>query len=97
MQFRFIYILILVISSCRYGTGVKLRSYTPDEYLDRTTVGKKTYSTDSVSLLQYFEDQLKRKKGAFDNDAYFDSTNLFIDTIFVFRTFIAQVSNLCYC
>lgn len=72
-------ILFMVsFSACQ---GIRLKKYTPKEFLNHTLVNKSDYTKDSILLIKQFGIQLSKHEDFFNDTAYFDSTQLIIDSI----------------
>ena len=54
---------------------------TPKEFLSRTVIKKEDYANDSIELISQLRTLLIRHEKFFNNKAYFDSTELIIDSI----------------
>jgi hypothetical protein len=75
-------ILLIIIFPFLYSCDtMKGKKYTPQEFLNHTIIGKENYSKDSMEVLKELKGLLLKQEGFFDNKAYFDSTQLIIDSI----------------
>jgi hypothetical protein len=74
----FLLILLPFFYSCE---GIKQKKYTPMEFLNHTTVKKEDYTKDSVEVIRHLKGLLLKREDFFNNKAYFDSTQLIIDSI----------------
>lgn len=75
-------ILLIIASPFLYScNGVKQKKYTPKEFLNHTVIGPEDYTKDSVECINQLKFFLLNKKDFFHNKAYFDSTQLIIDSI----------------
>jgi hypothetical protein len=54
---------------------------TPRNYLNHTTVNREGYSKDSAEIVRQLKSELLVREDFFHNSAFFDSTQLFIDSI----------------
>lgn len=72
----------LLISFLFYSCeGVKLKKYTPKEFLNHNVTKKEDYAKDSSEVVRHLKDLLLKREDFFNNKAYFDSTQLIIDSI----------------
>jgi hypothetical protein len=74
-------LLILVFPYLYSCEGMKQKKYTPKEFLNQTVIRKQDYTKDSVEVIKQFKDFLVKQKDFFHNKAYFDSTQLIVDSI----------------
>lgn len=68
----------LIFISCG---EVRLKRFTPTEYLNNVSVPHAYYAKDSIQILDTLKHCLHEHKGFFHSKEYFDSTQLIIDTI----------------
>lgn len=61
--------------------GIKQKIYTPKEFLNHTVIKQESYIKDSVQIIRQLQVSLINHEDFFNNKAYFDSTQLIIDTI----------------
>lgn len=61
--------------------GMKEKRYTPKEFLNHTVIKKGDYIKDSVEIIKQLKNSLLNHEDFFHNKAYFDSTQLIIDSI----------------
>jgi hypothetical protein len=75
-----IYLITLFLSfnSCE---GVGERKYTPKEFLNHIVIQKENYSKDSVEIIRQLQNFLKRHDDFFYSKAYFEGTQIIIDSI----------------
>lgn len=74
----FLSILFFSFNSCQ-GTGEK--KYTPKEFLNHTVIEKEDYAKDSIEIIRQFKISLKKHEEFFYSKAYFDATQIIIDSI----------------
>lgn len=73
--------LTAIVTACHYGTGARDKIITPPKFLNDTAVNDKIYKSDSIKILAKMRALLEGREQSFFSDQYFDSTELFIDTI----------------
>ena len=79
---RMLQILLCFIFSLLYSCeDMKQKKYTPKEFLNHTVIKKEDYSKDSITILKQLNVLLLKHEDFFHNKAYFDSTQLIIDSI----------------
>src|SRR5690349_20814888 len=78
-MFRPFLILMFVFFSCRNSNT---KNNTPKEFLNHTEIKKNDYSKDSIIIVNQLTALLLNRENFFHNKAYFDSTQLIIDSIF---------------
>lgn len=82
MKREFLSFLLLMwcfaILSCE---DVRFKKITPKEFLNRTVVSSDLYSRDSIELIKQLKELLRKREGYFSNTAYYDSSQLIIDSI----------------
>lgn len=61
--------------------GIKQKKYTPKEFLNHTIINKENYNKDSAEILKQLRFSLLNHEDFFNNKAYFDSTQIIIDSI----------------
>lgn len=82
MQKTFFWGIALFLgASCQYGTGVGEKRNTEKEFLNHTINSKQNYFQDSIKLLDQLNLYLQNHEQSFHSKAYFDSTELILDTI----------------
>jgi hypothetical protein len=69
---------VFVSTSCNYR-GIKER--TPKEFLNNVVISKKEYKKDSVEIIKQLEEFLEGHENFFYSKEYYDSTQLFVDSI----------------
>jgi len=69
------YILILFIQCSRKKTS------TPKEFINNVLVSDSLYKLDSYRLIKDFKNKIVERSGSFYIEEYFDSTEIFIDSI----------------
>lgn len=75
-------ILLIIAFPFLYSCdGMKQKKYTPKEFLNHTVIVKKDYAEDSIEVVRQLKDLLLKQEDFFHNKAYFDSTQLIIDSI----------------
>lgn len=86
-QIIFILLPLLFGLSCWYLRDVhrwmefRENTDTPNEFLNYTVIKKEDYTKDSVEILHQLRTLLIKREDFFDNKAYFDSTELRVDSI----------------
>ena len=71
-------LVFIFLYSCE---RMKQKKYTPKEFLNNTVVKKDDYTKDSVELIKQLKTLLVKHEDFFYSKAYFDSTQLIIDSI----------------
>lgn len=74
-------LLIFAFSFFYCCEGIKQKKYTPKEFLNHTIIRQEDYTKDSVEVIKQLKAFLIRHEDFFYNKAYFDSTQLIIDSI----------------
>jgi hypothetical protein len=74
----FFIIAYALTCSCK---GIKQKEETPREFLNFTEISRQNYTDDSVKIIKQLMVLLAKRKDFFYNKAYFDSTELIIDSI----------------
>ncbi len=75
-------ILLIALSFSVYSCeGVSEKKYIPKEFLNHTVIKEEDYAEDSVEIARQLRSSLKKHEGFFYSKAYFDSTQLIIDSI----------------
>lgn len=74
----FLIIVFPFLYSCE---GMKQKKYTPKEFLSHTVIRREDYTKDSIALIKQLNFLLLKQEDFFHNKAYFDSTQLIIDSI----------------
>ncbi len=74
-------LLIIVFPFLYSCDGVKQKKYTPQEFLNHTIIKKEDYTKDSIEVVKQLKVFLLKQEDFFHNKAYFDSTQLIIDSI----------------
>lgn len=74
-------IFILLFPFLYSCDGMKQKKYTPKEFLNHTVIKKEEYSKDSIEIVNQLKGFLLKQEDFFNNKAYFDSTQLIIDSI----------------
>lgn len=77
----FLGIVLFIGGACQYHTGVGEKDYTEEQYLNHSVNSKDNYLKDSAQLLNQLSKYLKNHDQSFYSKAYFDSTELILDTI----------------
>jgi hypothetical protein len=79
---KMLQILLIAIFSFLYSCeGMKQKKYTPKEFLNHTVIKKEDYTKDSSEIVKQLKVFLLKQEDFFHNKAYFDSTQLIIDSI----------------
>ncbi len=74
-------LLIIVFPFLYSCDGMKQKKYTPKEFLNHTVIKKEDYNKDSIEVVKQLKGFLLKQEDFFHNKAYFDSTQLIIDSI----------------
>lgn len=75
-------ILLIVVLPFLYSCeGMKQKKYTPKEFLNHAVINKEDYNKDSLEIISQLKVSLLNHEDFFNNKAYFDSTQLIIDSI----------------
>jgi len=75
---KLLYILFVFYCSCE---NVNQKMHTPVKFLNHTIVKNNDYAKDSVLFIKQLKYKLINREGFFNNTAYFDSTQLIVDSI----------------
>lgn len=79
---RMLQILIVALSFSFYSCeGVKVKKYTPKEFLNHAVMKEESYFKDSTEIVKQLKEFLLRHEDFFYSKDYFDSTQLIIDSI----------------
>ena len=81
-KFLFSLILITFISCNRSG-----KINTPKEFVNNISINPSLYSKDSTAILLNLYAKMKNHEASFQNPEYFDSTQLYIDTVLYDNSF----------
>lgn len=81
-KFLISFILITFFSCNRSG-----KVDTPEEFVNNVTINPSLYSKDSTTILLDLYAKMKNHEASFRNPEYFDSTQLYIDTVLYDNTF----------
>jgi hypothetical protein len=74
-------LLIIVFSFLYSCDRMKQKKHTPKEFLNYTVIKKEDYTKDSIEVVKQLKGFLLKQEDFFNNKAYFDSTQLIIDSI----------------
>lgn len=73
------YFIILFFLQAFVSTSCKER--TPKEFLNNVVINKEDYKKDSIEIIKQMEEFIERHEDFFYSKEYYDSTQLFIDSI----------------
>lgn len=81
ITYNFISFFLITGMFLCFCNGMRLKKYTPKEFLNYAIAPRDIYIKDSTEIIKQLTLFLLKREDFFSNSAYFDSTQLMIDTI----------------
>jgi hypothetical protein len=75
------FFLVIFFFSFYSCDGFRVKKYTPNEFINHAEIKKESYNKDGIEILKQLKGSLFKHQDFFNNKAYFDSTQLILDSI----------------